>query len=67
MDLEETISLHREAVELTPVGHPNKSVFINNLAGVLRICFEHSGKPRDLEEAILLEQEAKNLTLSASV
>ena len=60
-DLEEAISLHREALALRPVPHPHRSTSLNNLANVLWIRFERKGPMDDLEQAILLLREALTL------
>jgi hypothetical protein len=65
-DLEDAISSHREALTLHPSGHPNRSIFLKNLANALSSCFQHSGRMEDLEESFTLyEQAANDLTSSA--
>ncbi|KAF8501303.1 CHAT domain-containing protein [Gautieria morchelliformis] len=60
-DLEEAISLHREALELRPAPHPLRSDSLNNIANALSTRFEQSGRHEDLEEAISLHREALGL------
>ena len=62
-DLDEAISLYRQALELQPPPHPNRSSSLSNLASVLRIRFEHEGHRIDLDEAISLNREVLNFYL----
>ncbi|KDR71353.1 hypothetical protein GALMADRAFT_144037 [Galerina marginata CBS 339.88] len=57
-DLDEAISLHREAFLLRPAPHPGRSDSLNNLADALQTRFEQRGASNDLDEAISLHQEA---------
>ncbi|KAF8961753.1 tetratricopeptide repeat-containing protein [Flammula alnicola] len=57
-DLDEAISLHREALVLQPAPHPHRSVSLNNFANALRTCFGQRGSSNDLDEAISLHREA---------
>ncbi|KAF8968449.1 hypothetical protein BDZ97DRAFT_2072848 [Flammula alnicola] len=57
-DLDEAISLHREALGLRPAPRPDRSMSLNNLAYALQTRFEQSGTSNDLDEAILLHREA---------
>ncbi|KAJ7720183.1 CHAT domain-containing protein [Mycena metata] len=61
-DLEEPIGFHREALELTPGSHPNRSALLNNLANALLAQFEQTGQLADLEESIGFHREALELT-----
>ena len=58
LDLDEAISLHREALLLRPASHPNRSASLNNLASSLRTRFEKRGAAIDLDEAISLHRQA---------
>ncbi|KAI0042252.1 TPR-like protein [Auriscalpium vulgare] len=60
-DLQEAITLHRQALSLRPVGHSDRSLSLSNLANALGTYFEQLGKLPDLEEAILLHREALSL------
>ncbi|KAF8509622.1 CHAT domain-containing protein [Gautieria morchelliformis] len=60
-DLEEAISLHREALELLPAPHPLRSYPLHNIASALWTRFKQSGRHEDLEEAISLHREALEL------
>ena len=57
-DLEEAISLHREALDLLLASHPRRSGSLNNLASASKTRFELSGHLEDLEEAISLHRGA---------
>jgi tetratricopeptide (TPR) repeat protein len=57
-DLDETISLHREALLLWPAPHPDRSTSLNNFANALQTCFKQRGAPNDLDEAISLGRDA---------
>jgi tetratricopeptide (TPR) repeat protein len=60
-DLEEAISLHREALELRPSPHPDRSQSLSNLGNALGDRYNYTGAATDLEEAILLLREALEL------
>jgi hypothetical protein len=60
-DLEEVISLHREAIELRPSPHPKRSFSLNNLAISLGYLYQCTRGIADLEEAILLDREGLEL------
>jgi hypothetical protein len=57
-DLDEAISLHREALLVRPAPHPDRSTSLNNLANALQTSFEQRGASNDLDEAISLHREA---------
>ncbi|KIJ90397.1 hypothetical protein K443DRAFT_549293, partial [Laccaria amethystina LaAM-08-1] len=57
-DLDEAMSLHREALLLRPAPHPDRSTSLNNLANALRTCFERRGASDDLDAAMTLHREA---------
>jgi tetratricopeptide (TPR) repeat protein len=57
-DLDEAISLHREALLLLPAPHLDRSVPLNNLANALQTRFEQRGASNDLDEAISFHREA---------
>jgi tetratricopeptide (TPR) repeat protein/CHAT domain-containing protein len=59
--LEATISSHREALTLSPIGHPNRSHSLYKLANALYTRFEQSGRMEDLEDAITFHNEALTL------
>ncbi|KAG1869359.1 CHAT domain-containing protein [Suillus subalutaceus] len=60
-DLDQAIALHREALALRPVGHPDRSSSLNNLATELSSRFEHRGNDEDLDQAIALQREVLDL------
>jgi hypothetical protein len=51
-DLEEAILRHRDTVDLTPDGHPDKLCRLNDLGNFFFTHFERLGELSDLEEAI---------------
>jgi len=53
-DLDEAISLQRQALELQLPPHPSRALSLNNLASALSIRFEQGGQQTDLEEAMSL-------------
>jgi len=53
-DLNDAIVLHREALELYPQGHSDRSMNLNNLAAVFSIRYKWFGRTEDLNEAIVL-------------
>jgi CHAT domain-containing protein len=60
-DLDEAIVLDREALNLRPQGHPDRSMSLNNLALHLSTRYDQLGAMQDLDEAIVLDREALNL------
>jgi len=59
--MKESISLFREALELTPESYPNRLTTLHNLAWVLSRRFDCNGQSEDMEESISLFQEALGL------
>jgi tetratricopeptide (TPR) repeat protein len=57
-DLDEAISLHREALLLRPAPHPDRFMSLNNLANALQTRFQQRGASNDLDEAISFHREA---------
>ncbi|KAG1853101.1 hypothetical protein F4604DRAFT_1933373 [Suillus subluteus] len=57
-DLDQAITLQREALALHPVGHTDQSSSLNNLATQLSSHFSHRGNNEDLDQAITLSREA---------
>ncbi|KAJ7210756.1 hypothetical protein GGX14DRAFT_624867 [Mycena pura] len=57
-DIDEVISLSREALEIHAAPHPYHGAFINNLAASVMIRFDQKGDPKDIDEAITLNREA---------
>jgi hypothetical protein len=49
-DLEEAISVARQAVESTPDDHPDRVAWLSNLGAKLILRYERTGEMRDLEE-----------------
>ncbi|KAF8436265.1 hypothetical protein L210DRAFT_989995 [Boletus edulis BED1] len=56
-DLEEAIALGRQALELRPEGHPNRSTSLNNVAADLSARYKQLGGTEDLDEAIAISAE----------
>ena len=61
VDLNEAVSIDREALSLCPTHHPRRHFSLNNLG--LRICerFKRTGSMADLEDSILLYRESLSL------
>jgi len=60
-DLDKAISLHRDALELHPAGHPDRCTLLGNLANLLTRGSEQSGEREDVDEAISLLRDALDL------
>ncbi|RYP58987.1 hypothetical protein DL771_011041 [Monosporascus sp. 5C6A] len=56
-DLEEAISVAREAVDATPQDHPDRAARLNNLGNRLGDRYSRTGAMSDLEEAIGMDLE----------
>lgn len=61
-DPEDAITLHRAALRLTPLGHPDRDVSLSSLASALKVRFDRSQKPEDLEDTIALHREDLEVT-----
>ena len=57
-DLDEVISLHREALLLRPAPDPHRSMSLNNLVTALQTRFKQQGASNDLDEVTSLRREA---------
>ena len=57
-DLDEAIVLYREALNLRPQGHPDRSMSLNNPANELSARYKQPGVIKDLDVAIALAGEA---------
>jgi CHAT domain-containing protein len=60
-DLDEAIVLDREALNLRPPGHSDRSLSLSNLAVRLSTRFDQLRATEDLDEAIVLDREALDL------
>ncbi|KAJ8582401.1 hypothetical protein M405DRAFT_566123 [Rhizopogon salebrosus TDB-379] len=60
-DLDEVIGLHREALNLRSVGHPDLAASLNNLADVLCTGFKRRGSDKDLDGANTLVRAVQDL------
>ncbi|KAJ2936948.1 hypothetical protein H1R20_g137, partial [Candolleomyces eurysporus] len=58
VDLDEAISLHREALKLRPSPDLDRLIALNNLGHALSDCHRLTGTMADLEEAISVYREA---------
>ncbi|KAJ7629115.1 CHAT domain-containing protein [Roridomyces roridus] len=65
-DLQESLQLHRAALELRGPLHPGRSTFLNNLATCLAEAFNYSKEGHYLDEACTLFREA-SIPLTASI
>lgn len=61
-DLEEALRQLRHAEGLMPPGHPDRPVALNDLGLVLVACYQRSGKPEELNEAVSVHRESVALT-----
>jgi hypothetical protein len=61
------MSMYRDAVNLTPHGHPNKPIHLNNIGDCLVTRFERLGELSDLEDAISTLRDAIDLTLMVTL
>ncbi|KZP33696.1 hypothetical protein FIBSPDRAFT_773488 [Athelia psychrophila] len=49
----ESVAHCRSALKRHPLGHPNRSTSLDNLANALKARFDHTGQMADLEEAVI--------------
>jgi hypothetical protein len=56
-DLNEAITLYKQALDLLPVGHPGRSYTLNNLGNKLSSRFTHRSNENDINEVITLYRE----------
>lgn len=63
-DLEELITLNREALALRPAGHPNRLISLINLANAVMNLFKQTGQGEDLDECITLNRLGEALAQS---
>ncbi|MEV6756531.1 CHAT domain-containing protein [Streptomyces sp. NPDC051214] len=61
-DLDEALRQLRHAEGLMPPGHPDRPVALNDLGLVLIACYQRSGKPEELNEAVSAHRESVVLT-----
>ena len=60
--IQSAITLFQEAVDATPVGHPDRPMYLSNLGIALDSRFERTGQPEDLNQAIRVGQQAVDAT-----
>ncbi|KAJ8581199.1 hypothetical protein M405DRAFT_801461 [Rhizopogon salebrosus TDB-379] len=65
-DINECISLNREALTLRPPGHPARHTSLNNLAKALKARYIYNGNTTDIEETIHLHRAAYDLCAGCS-
>jgi tetratricopeptide (TPR) repeat protein len=56
-----SIGLLREALDLCPIGHPQRADTLHALGLALHTCFQHLADPENLSEAIALHRDALRL------
>jgi tetratricopeptide (TPR) repeat protein len=61
-DLNKSVSVQEDAVHLTPEGHPDKPLQLNNLGGSLMCRFEYLGDLGDLNKSVSVREDAVHLT-----
>ncbi|MEU6674068.1 CHAT domain-containing protein [Streptomyces sp. NPDC046925] len=61
-DLDEALRQLRRAEGLMPPGHPDRPAALDDLGLVLVACHQRSGKPEELNEAVLAHRESVALT-----
>lgn len=59
-DLKRSIAFYREAIDFCPPDHPNRSTIISNLADALLAQFQQSRQTEDLEQTMLVHEQAAN-------
>jgi hypothetical protein len=59
-DIDDSISLHRDALQLLPTPHPSRSSSLNNLAAALGSRFNLTGQRNDLDATINTYNECLN-------
>ena len=62
-DLDEIVSILRQAVAATPEGHPALPKMLSNLSNALRSRFAQTGALVDLDEAVTVSRQAVSATL----
>ncbi|KAF7980535.1 hypothetical protein HWV62_37669 [Athelia sp. TMB] len=60
-NVEQTISDYRNTLDLSPPGHPDRLIALNNLATALCTRFREFGQMADLEQAITCQRSALEL------
>jgi len=61
--IQSAITLFQEAVDATPVGHPDRPMHLSNLGTALRTRFDRFDRQADLDQAIAVGQQAVDATL----
>jgi tetratricopeptide (TPR) repeat protein len=58
----EAVRLNREAVDITPAGHPDRAEHLFFLGARLRTRYQRSGAASDLDEAVAISRQAVDAT-----
>ncbi|KAJ7852570.1 TPR-like protein [Mycena leptocephala] len=61
-DLNKSIIMKEDAVQLTPEGHPDMPAMLSNLGNSLLSCFKRLGDLSDLSKSIIMKEDAVQLT-----
>ncbi|MFE6157359.1 CHAT domain-containing protein [Streptomyces sp. NPDC056486] len=61
-DLDEALRQLRHAEAIMPPGHPDRPTALGDLGLVLVACYQRSGEPEELNEAVLAHRESVALT-----
>ncbi|KAJ7865821.1 CHAT domain-containing protein [Mycena leptocephala] len=61
-DINKSVLMLEDAVQLTPDGHPDKPTRLNNLGNSLFRCFERLGDLSDINKSVLMKEDAVQLT-----
>ncbi|KAJ7478481.1 hypothetical protein FB451DRAFT_1453114 [Mycena latifolia] len=61
-DLEAALQKQKEALDVTPKGHPDRPCFLGTIATSLIDCYRRLGDLKDIEDALQMQQEAIELT-----
>jgi hypothetical protein len=65
-DLDRAIRAHEQAIDLTPVNHPERPARINNLANALSSRFARYGEVSDSNKSISLREKVVRISLPNS-
>ncbi|KAJ7939715.1 CHAT domain-containing protein [Mycena leptocephala] len=57
-DIDDCITLHKEALDTRPVSDPDRGSSLNNLASAIQTRFIQRGDSKDIDEAVTLHREA---------
>ncbi|KAH7143528.1 TPR domain-containing protein [Dactylonectria macrodidyma] len=63
-DIKEAISIAKQAVDVTPEGHPRRADYLNNVSVCIRAKYGETRSEETLDEAILFGREAVKAVLA---